>query len=185
MGFKTMSTKQPTGRRGNAGFTIVELMVVSAISLFVMAALAAVTFHTSRSLAELANYADLDQQSRLALDSISNKIRHAEGVVSYTSSKLVLDTGSGSTRTFEHFPATRELKETYGNLTKTVLKGCDVLEVDVFQRSTASGTFNQFAHVAGTNEAKVVQISWFCSRDGSGVTRTTENVQSAKIVIRN
>jgi hypothetical protein len=64
------------------------------------------------------------------------------------------------------------------------LRGCQDLSFSIFQRNTASGTFDQFPATLTNNAVKLVQLNWTCQRTVFG-RLNTESVQSAKIVIRN
>ena len=54
----------------------------------------------------------------------------------------------------------------------------------IYQHTMKSNTFDCYDTAALTN-ARVIQMTWKCSREILGRTATTDNVQSAKIAIRN
>src|SRR2546426_2732292 len=73
-------------KTGGAGMTLVELLIAIGISGMIFVAVGMMIFFSGRSYAALANYVDLDNKSRQALDLMSKDIRQVDGV-----------TGSGTT----------------------------------------------------------------------------------------
>jgi len=160
------------------------LMVAAGVSGIVLAALAAASLYTARSFASISNHHELDQNSRLALDQMTKLIRQSEYLSDYTADSLTFNCGANGVLEFYHNPQTKELVQTYTNKVKTLLTECDDVQFQVFQRNTISNTFSQFPNITGTNEAKLVQVNWTCSREILGKKWNVEYVQSAKIVIR-
>jgi hypothetical protein len=179
MVFKTTSTKK---RRW--GMTLVELMVASAAGSVLLLAIASLTFYTGRSFAALANYIDLDNYSRTALDKMSQLIRQTNKLNSFTSTSLVFEDFDGGTLTFQYDPQAKTLtKVKSGQPDDVLLRECNYLQFLVFQRNSVTGTYNQYS-TASAATCKLVQLKWVCQRDVFGSRFNTESVQSAKIVIR-
>ncbi len=173
-----------TKARRRAGMTLVELMVATGIGSIVMTAVASLSFYTARSFAALSNYVELDQKSRNALDHMSQKIRQAYGVTSFSSSAVSMLYTNGSTLSYTYSPTAKTLTETVGSDSTTLLTECDALVFEAFARNPIGGTFNQFPATNETTTIKLLQVSWTCSRTIMGDKVNTESVQSAKIVIR-
>jgi prepilin-type N-terminal cleavage/methylation domain-containing protein len=176
------STKR---KGGGTAFTLVEMLVAVAIGAILMAAIMQVVFYTGRSFAALMNYTELDKFSRNALDQMIYKIRQADELKSFTSTRLVFSYLKTNDLVYEYSPTAKTLTETLQGRTKTLLKGCDVMNFQIYQRNTASGTFDQFPATLTNNAVKLVQLNWTCSRTVLGAHINTESVQSAKIVLRN
>jgi uncharacterized protein (TIGR02599 family) len=172
------------GRRALA-FTLVDLLVAIVIGSIVLLAFAQLTAYTGRSFAALTNYVDLDRHSRDALDQMVSKIRQATELTSYGTNRLQFDYQKTNTLIYTYSPSAKTLTETLGAANKVLLTGCDQLTFSMFQRNTADGTYDQFPATLTNNIAKLVQVSWICSRTVLGTRINTESVQSAKIVIRN
>lgn len=170
--------------RRRAGMTLMELMVATAIGSIVMTAVASLSFYTARSFAALSNYVDLDQKSRNALDRMSQKIRQASGVTSYSSNAVSLLYTNGSTLSYAYDSSARTLTESLAGTTNNLLTECDALVFEAFARNPVGGTFDQFPATNDTATIKLLQVSWTCSRTILGAKVNTESVQSAKIVIR-
>jgi len=192
-------------RKGNkarcAGMTLVELLMAVGISGMIFVAVGMMILFSGRSYAALANYVDLDSRSRGALDRMSKEIRQVDCVTNsatatlpsgqVVTNKLVLSgketDGSAYTLTYDYNPATQTLVRTKegGSYpgTNTLLTGCTYLNFGMYQRVPKMNSFDQF-DAADLATCKVVQLDWICSRKIFNKTANTENIESAKVVIR-
>jgi prepilin-type N-terminal cleavage/methylation domain-containing protein len=164
--------------------TLTEMLVAIALGSIVMSAVAALSAYTAHSFAALANYGDLDRRSRNALDQMTWKIREVDGVVAYGTNWVTFRTQGTNTLAYIYFPSSRRLIEFEGARRTVLLTECDTLRFDIFSRNPVEGTFDQFPIALDTTAAKLVRVSWTCSRQILGKKVNTESVQSAKIVIR-
>lgn len=180
MDCRITSTK---GARSRGGFTLVEFLVAMAISSLVLAAIAVLTFYSGRSFAALANYVDLEHQSRKALDMMSKEIRQTEQLTEFTSNRLTFEDHDGNSLTYEYDPDTQRLLRIKDGQTQVLLDECDYLNFGIYQRNPVGGTYNQYP-TATPETCKLVQLTWICSREIFGQKVNTESVQSAKVVIR-
>lgn len=180
LGTKTLGP----ARRAAAGFTLVEYLIGIAVGTLVLLALASLSLYSGRSFAGLANYADLNSKSLLAIDTMTRDIRQAVGLTSFSTNQLVFDNGSGNPPlTFTYSPVDRTLVRVEGTDKKVLLRDCDFLKFSVYQRSPLAGTYDQYP-IAVPGTGKVVELTWVCSRTILGARLNTENAQTAKIVIR-
>jgi type II secretory pathway pseudopilin PulG len=164
--------------------TLVEIMVTTAVASIVLAAIMSLWLYSARSFVAMGNYADLDRASRNALDLMSREIRDTRSLSSFSTNHLQFLDYDGSTLTFRYSPGTRELIREKGNTNRTVLlEQCDFLAFHVSQRNPS----NNFTFYPTTvaSQAKLIDVSWRCSREILGARVNTESVQTAKIVIRN
>mgnify|MGYP001560798617 CR=1 FL=1 len=164
--------------------TLVEVMVAMGISSMALLATASLSFYTARSFAAISNYVDLDKHSRNALDRISQMIRQADGVTDFSAHEISFSYEHTNTLTFRYSEATKELAQIYKGETRTLLTECDYLNFEIFQRNPINGSYDQYPATLTNNAAKIVQVTWLCSRSILGKMVNTESVQSAKIVIR-
>src|SRR5207245_1186933 len=137
-------------------------------------------FFASRSFASLANYMDLDQSSRLALDKMSREIRQARHLTYYSPTSLTFQDRDTNSVQFVFDPQARTLSRIGGGLTNTYLTDCDSLTFSNYQGTAISNTFDAYEPAYVTN-TKLVQVTWVCSRQLLGAKANTESVQSAKI----
>jgi prepilin-type N-terminal cleavage/methylation domain-containing protein len=170
--------------RGPAAFTLVELMVAMALSLLVATAVAMLAFFSSRSFVAMADYTDMNQRSRLALDKMSKDIRQAKLLTSYATNSLTFQDVNGNSLRFTYDPDRRELVRVSGGQTTSYLTNCDSLTFSNYQHTVISGTFDCYLPAYPTN-TRVIQVTWICSCQILGIKATTETVQSAQIVMRN
>lgn len=164
--------------------SLVELMMASGLGVIVMGAIMTMSFYTARSFVSLDNYADMDQESRLALDRMTREIRQAESMDSVSATNIVFNIAPGGPLEYQYLPQAEELRQLKGSEMTLLLSGCKGVKFEVFQRNTMGGTFNQFPNIVTTNQAKVIQVSWTCARDIMGSEENVVNVQSAKVVVR-
>lgn len=175
-----------TRRRRCAGLSLVETMVAMSIASLMLAGIASFTVYTARSFVAAGNYADLDQASRNALDLMTRDIRESRALTAFTTNKLTLIADDNQSLVFFFNPSTSKLTRQKGGQTPTVLlEQCDYLSFNVYQRSPAGGFSFYPVQSNRWDLAKLVDVSWKCSRQILGEKVNTESVQTAKIVIRN
>lgn len=164
--------------------SLVELLMATLISSITLTALASLSFYTARSFAAITNYVDMDKKSRDALDRMTQMIRQTDGLLDYDDTELSFSYGGDQVLKYVYTPETRELVQWIDNSQRTLLTECDYLKFDVFKRNPVNGSYDQYPATLDTDSAKIVQVTWLCSRKILGKTMNTESVQSAKIVIR-
>ena len=169
--------------RRSEGMTLTDVMVATGIAFIVFAAVASLSLYTARSFAAMGNYADLDNASRNALDTMSCDIRQCRSLNAFTSNSLTFTDADTNTLVFAYDPVARTLTRTDNGQNKVLLYQCDYLNFEMSKRNPS----NNFTFYSTTNvsEAKLIDVSWRCSRQILGAAVNTESVQTAKIVIRN
>ncbi len=170
--------------RDRAAFTLVELLVATALSLVVGTAIATLAYFTSRSFVAMNNYTDMNQRSRLALDKMSEEIRQARTLTAYATNSLTFLDRNGNPLKFTYDATDRTLVRVSGGQTTTYLTDCDALQFWIYQHTVKSNTFNCYDPAYLTN-TRVIQVTWKCSRSILGLAATTDSAQSAQIVLRN
>ncbi len=163
---------------------LVEFMVAITIGTLVVAAMMSVFAFSGRSFAAMANYTDLDKQSRNALDRMSREIRKTISLTSFATNQLVLKDFDNTPLTYSYNPQSRKLTRTKETSTEELLKECDTFTFSIYQRNPIGGTYDQYP-TATPATCKLIQMKWVCSRTILGAKVNTESVQSAKVVIRN
>ena len=159
-------------------------MVTLATGLIVITALALVFFFSNRSFASLANYLELDQKTQIALDKMSREIRQVNQLTSYSSNQLVFVDYDSGTLQYIYDPSAQTLvRRKTGSGSETLLTGCTSLKFSIFQRSPNTNSFQPISTSTATN-AKVIELTWNCSRNILGSPANNESMQSAMIVIR-
>jgi hypothetical protein len=148
-----------------------------------IASVVALMVYTVRLFQCTANYASLDQNSRLAIDIMSRDIRQAKALTSYATNQLVFTNLSGLTFSYTWSPQAATLTRLYDGQSSVLLAGCDYLAFRVSQR-TPSNNFTFWPASTAAN-AKLIDVRWTCSRPILGQKANTESIETAKITIRN
>jgi hypothetical protein len=117
------------------------------------------------------------------MDTLTRDLRGCNRVTACSSSQLVIEDSDGISITYAFSSGTKTLTRTKAGSVRTLLEGCDTLTFAIAQRNPINGTYNVYP-AATPATAKVVNVSWNCSRQILGHTANTENVQTARIVIR-
>ena len=162
---------------------MVEFLITLAVSALLFLAVAVLGLYSGRSFAGLVNYTDLDTRSRGALDRMTRDVRQVNRLVSNTATSLVFEDGDGAALRYAYSPQNRTLSRIKSSSTEVLLTECDSLSFAIFQRNPIGGTYDQYP-TATPATAKLINVTWTCSRGILGTTMNTENVQTAKIVIR-
>jgi prepilin-type N-terminal cleavage/methylation domain-containing protein len=172
------------GARPDHAFTLVEMMVATALAGLVVTVIAMLSFFTTRSFVAATNYTNMSMLSRMALDNMSRSIRQAGEVTAYATNSITLLDGSGHSFGYAFDPGAQTLTSYGGGVTNTYLTQCNSLQFWIYQRTPISNTFDCYDTAYVTN-AKLVQITWSCSRQIMGSKVNTETMESAKICMRN
>ncbi|MEP6663197.1 MAG: hypothetical protein ABJC04_05980 [Verrucomicrobiota bacterium] len=191
MDFKLTSAKSARLRNESA-LTLVEIMVAMGIGFVILAVIASLTVWSSKSFAAMANYTDLDNASRNALDTLTREIREVQRVNTYTTNASLKEISFidsvGQPLYLRYNIDAQTLTRVKSGQSQILLRDCVLLNFNLYQRNNVSNTFNQYLVASGTNTSltcKVIQIDWICSRKLLPTTLiNSESVQTAKIVIR-
>lgn len=171
-------------RQSQAGLTLVEVVIALGVSGVVLLVLVALSVNSGRSLAEMVNYVDLDHHNRIALDVMTRDLRQMRFLSDYQTNSVSFVDEAGRTLFLGYSPARRTLTRVYGGQTNTLLKDCDYLRFDVFQRTPRTNSYVLYPATALTN-CKVLTVTWTCSRSLFGLPANNEAAQTARIVLRN
>ena len=181
-----LKTHQIRGSKSRA-FTLVEVLIMSAIATVVITAVMIFTLFATRSFIALGNYNDLDKASRNALDRLSREIRQTEALTGYATNKLTFRDYDNATLVYQWTPPSGtvagHLDRTKNSTTTTLLTQCDFLNFGISQRNPS----NNFTFYPTTNvsSVKLIDMNWRCSRKILQLKVNIESVQTAKIVMRN
>jgi prepilin-type N-terminal cleavage/methylation domain-containing protein len=193
---KLSSQNTVSGKTNAKGFTLMEVMIVSALAGLVFAAVVVSYKYGMTSFVAMGNYSDLDRKSRSALDVLSREIRDSSALIAYgTNPKSLTFTNvtTGKTITISYDASNRVLTfAKTGQTTQTLLTSCDQWDYSLYSK-VPKFTNNTIMFFGATNGAgaidvtacKLVNMDWKCSRSIFGTKRNTESIQTAQIVIRN
>src|SRR5581483_7398876 len=189
---------QNAARRCTSAFTLLEMIVATAVASLVFLAAASMTIYSARAFSALLNYTDLDQYSRRCLDQLVRDVRSADALAyaggaigtnaQYT--QLIFNVSGGSSNLSYTFDAasgglwrTNGVPGAAGTIVTTNLIQCTNLVFTTFSDRSTNGTFDQFPETNAPN-VRLIKVDWTCTRSVLGQKVNTESVQSAKIVLR-
>lgn len=168
------------------------MMVAIAVFSIGAAALGSTFLFSIRSMAALANYTALDRMNQQAMDQITQEIRQAKMVVDFSTNLLEIVNGDGDT-VYYYFVGNgvdrlyRVVETPTGELDYNILlEDCSLIDFRIGQRNLQSNSWNYFPPTQGDfqSTAKVIDLSWKTSRTLPHGLVNSEDVQTAKIVIR-
>ncbi len=176
-----------TGRLKAGGFTLMEVLIMSAIATVIIAAVMIFSLFATRSFIAMGNYNDLDRSSRNALDRLSREIRQTDGLTAYATNMLTFKDYDGGTLVYQWTPPSGtnagHLDRTKNSVTTTLLTQCDYLSFGISQRNPSNGF--SFYPTTNLSSVKLIDMNWRCSRKILQSKVNIESVQTAKIVMRN
>ena len=177
---------KPVARLGR-GYTLIETIVAVAVFGIAGVALASAFLFSIKSFAAMGNYAALDQANRQAMDLLTREIRQAKQVTAYSTNSITIVNGDTLTVTYLFHPQTKQLiRSASDGTSKALLNDCNLINFNLFQRNPVNGTYDIYPTATENwqQTVKVVQLSWRTSRTLFNGLAQTENVQTARIVIR-
>ncbi|HSY17686.1 MAG TPA: hypothetical protein VK815_05090 [Candidatus Acidoferrales bacterium] len=193
-----LKTSHPLRRRGTAAFTLIEMLVGTALGVVVIGSMMSLYMSGAISFSAMGNYQNLDAKSYNALDLISREVRNSNILLSYVNNQsLVLsnnyaNNGAGQITTINYDSSAGNvtLKRASGTNSTTVnlLTGCDQMSFQLYSHAPNTNSFSTnvvFFNATNAAQCKMIQISWKCSRTVKGYKLNTESVQTAQIVLRN
>jgi hypothetical protein len=158
-------------------------MVSLAVGSLMFLAVGVFGMYSAKSFASIANYVDLDAYSRQALDRLTKDVRQVNRLVSSSATSLVFEDSDGASLSYVYSPVAQTLSRIKGGTTQVLLKECDSLTFEIFQRNPIGGTYDQYP-TATAATCKLINVSWRCTRNIMGKQFNSESVQTSKIVIR-
>jgi prepilin-type N-terminal cleavage/methylation domain-containing protein len=174
-------------RRAKAGFTLVETIVAVGVFSVSALALASIFLFSIWSFAAIANYSTLDQANRTAMDLLTREIRQARAVVDVSTNSISVLDGEGVSVTYFFNPQNKQFVRNASDGThKLLLEDCNLLTFKLYQRNPINGTYDIYPAATNNWQAtvKVVQLSWKTSRSLLHGRVNSENIQTARVVIR-
>lgn len=170
-------------QRSRAGFTLIEVMVSTAIGSLVIGLIMGVSFYTGRSIASLTDSVALSNDSREVIDRMSQKIRQAIAVTAYATNSITV-TYMGTNLTYAFVEDDGTLIEVENTTTNVLLEDCTSLRFDLYRRNPITNSFDQFPAADTLAEAKLVRVSWTCESQAVGKGSGSSELVSSKIVLR-
>ena len=174
------------------GWTLLEMMVAVGIFTLCGMALMGTYIFSVKSMASMYSYAMLDACNRQAMDQLTREIRQSKNVLAYTTNSITIltakdDGSAGPTVRYSFDEAgKRMLRSSSAEGTRTLLNNCSLLQFQLFTRCPSNSVFGSFPVAMNnwSNTVKVLQLTWKTSIVQPTGIANSENVQTARIVIR-
>jgi hypothetical protein len=182
-------------RKRVSGLTLIEFLVAVVAGSIALVVVGILSAYGTRSFAAIGNYTDLDQMNRQGAEILTREIRQAVGVIEAQTdlparwltltnadqANLVKFTWDSSARTVV-------FKRT-GYAAQTILTGCDSWDFSLYQRTPIPTATNILFHpvypATDLSAAKLINLSWKCSRAILGHKLNTDSVQTVQVALRN
>jgi prepilin-type N-terminal cleavage/methylation domain-containing protein len=167
------------------GFTIVEMMISMTLFGIAIAIAMSVYLFSTKTFAIMANFAQLDQNNRVALDKMTRELRGAQTIVTNSENSITLSYPNSPSVTYLFEPSTRALlRNVTGGTSTVMLTNCDLLTFKVGQRTPINGTWDNYPALPGL-PVKEIQFRWKTGCTVPGLSSTVnEDIETAKIVVR-
>ena len=174
-------------QKSQRGHTLVETLVASGLMGITSLTIASIYLFSLRGFASLVNYADLDMINRTAMDTMSQEIRQARQVTGATTNTITIINGEGLSVSYIFNTINGKLiRSASDGSSKVLLSDCKLLAFSLYQRNPIGGTYDIYP--AATNNwsqsVKAISLSWKASRTMLGGLTTSENIQTARVIIR-
>lgn len=172
------------------GSTLPEVLVASGIGAILGVSLLTLWVFSLKSFAGLVNYSVLDAQNREAMDHLTKEVRQARAVKDYvaspTGNRIVLINAQNQEITYDFNAANKQLTRQGGGSSKVLLENCDLLNFHLYQRNPSNANFGVFPVASGnwTQTVKVLQLTWKTEKKVPSGPVNSENIQTARVVIR-
>ncbi len=168
-------------RDAASGFTLVELMIATALVGLVLAGAVTTVNMWARSSMSLGNYADMSGSCRRSLDVFAYDVRMANGVSVSNSSTFTFtaydDTGTGTASvTYSYDTVGKTLTRTYDGVSRIILENVEKFGFSYFDLNRNATT--------DALSVKVVQIEAVLLKTVLNVANTDEII-SARFMLRN
>ncbi len=178
--------------RARTGWSLVEMMVAVGIFSIVGMALMGTYIFSVKSMASLTAYALLDAKNRQAMDLLTREIRQSQNVLAYSTNSVTIltanDDGSTSRVKYVFDPSAKQMLRLnlQDGTSKVLLDNCSLLNFQLFTRCPSNAVFGSFPVAVNdwSNTVKVLQLTWKTSITQPSGIANSENVQTARIVIR-
>lgn len=183
------SASRQSRSRFRRGVTMVELMIAMGISATVMSSVVASFLFLARSSLLTTAYSGMDREARTGLEIFAREVRMASGISDFSANGMLLQIPSGPSGPYSvnytYVPANKTFYRNYGVAGQRALM--TGVEVFVLKRYSLQQDLVTGLPREATNdlETKQLQIQLRSVRVGAARATATNNVISARYILRN
>ena len=183
----------PSSRRGpprppdrqSRAFTLVELMIGAALSAFILAGVMSTFLFLGRSRANVPNYNEMEAQARTALAYFADDTRQASDLTwsSSTSVSLMIN---GAAVSYTYDDGAKTFTRTDSATTRVLVRGITLFAFKAYDINGTPLALDSAGALATAGQStKQLQISVAAARTNTTVVAATDNVLSARFILRN
>lgn len=195
MASTTITTPSRRKRTQGRGFTLTEVLIASTLATIVMVAVLSAVLTLTRSGYLLNNYIDMEKQARNALETIAVDARVAQSVSWHRDADdspligVTLTDPSGIAVRYDYASSAGTLTRTRGADVRVLITGIQSLTFSAYKYADATGiqlvTPSATTLSALNGVTKMMQVSLSSVRTRTTLADATNNVVSARYVLRN
>lgn len=181
----TFSTPR-TDSRGGRGFTMVEVLIASTLSAFVLAGVLSAFLMIGRSGTRAGSYSELETQVRRGLEQFSGEAREASDIRWNSAQSVTLTVptaGSQTTVTYGYTDGVFFRQAGSAGAQVPLVRG--VASDFAFRRFRLDSAGNTDAEAANDLETKLIQITLRATRSGATTVAANQRVFSSRLLLRN
>jgi prepilin-type N-terminal cleavage/methylation domain-containing protein len=187
--------------RNRSGFTLVEVLIASALASILMAAVMSTFLMLGRSGMALANYSEMDGEARRALETFARDVRQADAITWNSATSITVNVGAESI-TYALSYDDRQADWQFRRGAKSLIQGIDPAS---FKMTGFQVAFTTVGHdedagelieprpvvidltdlAQASRETKQLQLELRSSRARPWLARTSNSVVSARYILRN
>jgi prepilin-type N-terminal cleavage/methylation domain-containing protein len=188
----TTSTSR-TNRAGRRGFTLVEMVVSTGLSGFIMTGILSSFVLVGQNSYNAANYSVMEAESRRALASFTEEARMADNITWTSGSSVTLSVVNSTSNYLVTYAYDSATSGTTSRTFYRKLGGASSTSTpQILVRNVSDFAFRRYKVVNGTDfsaandlETKQIQITLRTVRTGATTVNATNAVLSARVVLRN
>lgn len=177
--------------KARQGWTLMEMMIAVGLFSLVGMALMGTWIFSVKTMASMYAYSVLDANNRQAMDQLTREIRQAKRVLAYSTNSITILTakedGTTPTVTYSFSPSTKKMiRSSSDEGSRQLLDNCSLLQFQLYTRCPSNAVFGAFPVAVNnwSNTVKVLQLTWKTAVTRPDGIINSENVQTARIVIR-
>ncbi|MDF3058785.1 MAG: hypothetical protein K0R17_3000 [Rariglobus sp.] len=184
-------------RSRSRGFTLVEVLIASALSGIILAGVLSAVLMIARSGYLLNNYTEMEKEARTALETIAVDARITETISWHRTSEtspltgitLTPPSGSADAVRYDYDSVNGILTRTASGKSRTLVSGIQSLTFNAYRYTDGPGPEIVVPATTSTTSlngvTKMLQISLSSVRSRTSLVDATNNVVSARYVLRN
>ena len=185
-----MTTTTPSpAPKPQRGFTLVEVLIGSTISVFILAGVISTFLFIGRSTANIVNYSDMESEAREGLEYFAQDTRQASNLIWNSSTSITL-TVNGTNIVYAYSSGDGSFSRTEGaGAADVIIDGITSFEFAGYMITGAGVSLADLSTAAKREAAsdvtKQVQIYLKANRTSTTVAAATNTVLSARFILRN